>query len=103
MAENNSPTLADVERLFALSGNRCAFPKGPAEIQERLAVQSEVFRLLEDNEGMVAEGLKIARARALKFFERFGRSEDDLIRSKEEEKRKIIREILKLKRKKEKQ
>jgi hypothetical protein len=46
-----SPTPRDVKRLFALSGNRCAFPKCPAIIAEGTSLIGEICHIHADKPG----------------------------------------------------
>ena len=106
-----SETLADVY------GQALKYGRGPADIQEILTVESEIFALLEESEGLVAAGLNIVRERAgpirlsdfvsgkplptevIELMNWYGNLQD-LIRRKEKKKKEIMREILKLKRRK---
>jgi hypothetical protein len=44
----SSPTPADVQRLFALSGNRCAFPRCPLPIAEGTSLFGEICHIHAD-------------------------------------------------------
>ncbi len=106
------------EALADRYGQALKYGSGPAEIQESLTLQSEIFRLLEEREEMIAKALQIVDvskgplslmeasikplpAEVLEGMRWFGHLKD-LIRRKEEEKEQITREILKLKRKRKK-
>jgi ppGpp synthetase/RelA/SpoT-type nucleotidyltranferase len=104
------------EALADEYGQALKYGAGPAEIQKTLILQSETFRLLEEIERIIAEGMRTSQPRetllrlselasgkplpaeVIEGLRWFGHLKD-LIRRKEEEKEEITREILKLKKK----